>query len=83
MSYPPIHAALARERQNTLLAEAHAARRTSRAARRCRLPSPVAPPAQPRAKITVTVTLSCWVPGWTGTEEAARAGLAVANSGTG
>src|SRR6516162_3905558 len=29
-----------------------------------------APPGQPRAKITVTVTLSCWVPGWTGTEGA-------------
>jgi len=31
MSYPPIHAALARERQNTVLAEAHADRRARQA----------------------------------------------------
>ena len=31
----------------------------------------------------MTVTLSCWVPGCTGTEEAARPALGVANSGTG
>jgi CheY-like chemotaxis protein len=32
--------------------------------------------AQPRAKTTVTVTLSCWVPGWTGTEDLAAPALA-------